>query len=59
MLSGATEKIKIGLPNIISTDIGPVIDQTAKDKIDNHINIFKSKVLAQSPLDNEKKGKGC
>tara|TARA_B100000686_G_scaffold83251_1_gene90015 strand:+ start:4064 stop:7195 length:3132 start_codon:yes stop_codon:yes gene_type:complete len=56
MLSGATEKIKVGFPNLITTDIGTVIDQTAKDKIVNHIKMFKSKVLAQSPLDIEKKG---
>ena len=56
MLSGATEKIKIGLPNLISTDIGPVIDREAKDKINNHINSFKSKVLAQAPLDVKYKG---
>ena len=56
MLSGATEKINIGLPNLISTDIGPVIDREAKDKINNHINSFKSKVLAQAPLDAKYKG---
>jgi RHH-type proline utilization regulon transcriptional repressor/proline dehydrogenase/delta 1-pyrroline-5-carboxylate dehydrogenase len=56
MLSGATEKINIGLPNLISTDIGPVIDREAKDKINNHINSFKSKVLAQASLDTKYKG---
>ena len=44
MLIGATKKIKIGLPNLLSTDIGPVIDQEAKDRINNHVKSFKSKV---------------
>ena len=56
MLIGATKKIKIGLPNLLSTDIGPVIDQEAKDRINNHVKSFKSKVLAQSPLESKYQG---
>jgi len=56
MLLGATKKIKIGLPNSITTDIGPVIDQDAKDRINKHINSFKSKVLAQAPLETQYNG---
>ena len=37
MLIGATNKIKVGMPNLIDTDIGPVIDIEAKDKIENHL----------------------
>ena len=40
MLKGATKKIKVGLPYLLSTDIGPVIDQEAKDRINNHIQSF-------------------
>ena len=56
MLLGATKKIKIGLPSLITTDIGPVIDLDAKDRINNHINSFNSKVLVQAPLENQHKG---
>ena len=56
MLIGATKKIKIGLPNLLSTDIGPVIDQEAKDRINNHVKYFKSKVLSQSPLESKYQG---
>ena len=56
MLIGATKKIKIGLPNLLSTDIGPVIDQEAKDRINNHVKSFKSKVLSQSPLESKYQG---
>ena len=56
MLIGATKKIKIGLPNLLSTDIGPVIDQEAMDRINNHVKYFKSKVLAQSPLESKYQG---
>jgi RHH-type proline utilization regulon transcriptional repressor/proline dehydrogenase/delta 1-pyrroline-5-carboxylate dehydrogenase len=41
---------------LINTDIGPVIDQEAKDNINKHINSFKTKVLAQTPLDIKYKG---
>ena len=47
MLIGATNKIKVGMPNLIDTDIGPVIDIEAKDKIENHLNKFKNKILVQ------------
>jgi len=56
MLLGATKKIKIGLPHLMSTDIGPVIDLKAKERINNHINSFKSKVLVQAPLEKEHNG---
>ena len=56
MLIGATKKIKIGLPNLLSTDIGPVIDQEAKDRINNHVKSFKSKVLSQSSLESKYQG---
>ena len=36
MLFGAMDELRIGNPWLLSTDIGPVIDQAAKDKIENH-----------------------
>ena len=56
MLIGATHKIKIGLPNLIETDIGPVIDFNSKKNIENHINKFKNKILTSSHFDKDLNG---
>ena len=56
MLIGATKKIKVGLPYLLSTDIGPVIDQEAKDRINNHIQSFSGKVLVRTPISKENNG---
>lgn len=37
LLKGAMAELKVGVPTSFSTDVGPVIDQTAKDKLDAHI----------------------
>ena len=36
MLFGAMDELRVGDPWLLSTDIGPVIDQAAKSKIENH-----------------------
>lgn len=41
MLYGAMDELIISDPWLFSTDIGPVIDQTAQDKISNYVNIAK------------------
>ena len=51
MLIGATKKIKVGLPHLIETDVGPLIDLDAKNKINNHIEKFREKVLVMCDLD--------
>ena len=56
MLIGATNKIKVGMPNLIDTDIGPAIDIEAKDKIENHLNKFKNKILVQGNYDQNLNG---
>ena len=56
MLIGATNKIKVGMPNLIDTDIGPVIDIEAKDKIENHLNKFKNKILVRGNYDQNLNG---
>ena len=56
MLIGAAKKIKIGLPNMIDTDIGPVIDLDAKNKINNHINKFEKKILGAGNYKYDLKG---
>jgi len=36
MLFGAMDELRVGDPWLLATDIGPVIDQAAKTKIENH-----------------------
>lgn len=36
MLAGAMDELKIGEPRLLSTDIGPVIDEDAKKILDDH-----------------------
>ncbi|MCE0495119.1 bifunctional proline dehydrogenase/L-glutamate gamma-semialdehyde dehydrogenase PutA [Vibrio salinus] len=52
LIEGAMNELSIGLPYLHSTDVGPVIDKTAKDKLLAHISeMTKSqKLLAQVKL---------
>ncbi|WP_232368840.1 trifunctional transcriptional regulator/proline dehydrogenase/L-glutamate gamma-semialdehyde dehydrogenase [Providencia rettgeri] len=43
MLKGAMEECRMGNPEHISTDIGPVIDSEAKENIDQHIQQMRGK----------------
>ncbi|MCV6603165.1 MAG: bifunctional proline dehydrogenase/L-glutamate gamma-semialdehyde dehydrogenase PutA [Cohaesibacter sp.] len=43
MLKGAMDELELGNPWHWSTDVGPVIDQAAKDKIDAHCAKFAAK----------------
>ena len=40
MLKGAMDTLDVGNPEFLSTDIGPVIDASSKEKIINHIKSF-------------------
>ncbi len=42
MLSGAMDELMVGNPLDFRTDIGPLIDESAKRKIDNHIEEARS-----------------
>lgn len=54
MLKGAMEECRMGDPQHLSTDIGPVIDREAKDNIDQHIQQMRSKgkTIFQAAFDN-------
>ena len=56
MLIGATKKLKVGLPYLLDTDIGPLIDVEAKNKILKHLDRFKEKILFNSELDKNLEG---
>ncbi|WP_196157914.1 bifunctional proline dehydrogenase/L-glutamate gamma-semialdehyde dehydrogenase PutA [Reinekea sp. G2M2-21] len=43
MLFGAMDELSLGDPWYLSTDIGPVIDQTAQQKIERHCQKFANK----------------
>ncbi|WP_068829329.1 trifunctional transcriptional regulator/proline dehydrogenase/L-glutamate gamma-semialdehyde dehydrogenase [Pseudomonas sp. BMS12] len=43
MLKGAMAEYRVGAPERLHTDIGPVIDSEAKDNIDNHIAKLREK----------------
>jgi len=52
MLFGAMEELRLDNPWYLHTDVGPVIDQAAKDKIDHHCQAMaeKGRLLKQMPI---------
>ncbi len=50
MLQGAMAELTLGDPGKIETDIGPVIDQAARDGLLAHIEANRARVLHQLPL---------
>ncbi|OOE35444.1 bifunctional proline dehydrogenase/L-glutamate gamma-semialdehyde dehydrogenase [Salinivibrio kushneri] len=55
LIKGAMAELSVGRPERLSTDVGPVIDQTAKDKLLAHIEQMKrnGKLVTQVPLSAE------
>ena len=55
MLMGAMDELRVGDPWLLSTDIGPVIDSKAKQKIDAHCETFKQqgRLLKQLSISEE------
>ncbi len=53
MLRGAMSELRVDDPSLLSTDVGPVIDQDAKTMLDNHFVKMQreGKLLYQVPLD--------
>lgn len=52
MLKGAMAELKVGNPLLLSTDIGPVIDQQAQEQLQAHIEAMRAeaKILYQTPI---------
>ena len=52
MLKGYMEELKIGDPSLLSTDIGPVIDEDAKQMLQSHFSKMSQEgsLIAQVPL---------
>ncbi|CAH0530384.1 bifunctional proline dehydrogenase/L-glutamate gamma-semialdehyde dehydrogenase PutA [Vibrio hippocampi] len=51
-IKGAMAQLNLGLPYLASTDVGPVIDQTAKTKLEQHIEKMRidATLIYQCPL---------
>ena len=43
MLEGATRELRVGNPELLSTDVGPVIDDEARSTIVKHIDTMRAK----------------
>jgi len=52
MLAGAMAELKVGDPSVLSTDVGPVIDEDAKAMLQGHIARLKAegRLIAETPL---------
>ncbi|MBX7145720.1 MAG: bifunctional proline dehydrogenase/L-glutamate gamma-semialdehyde dehydrogenase PutA [Alphaproteobacteria bacterium] len=56
MLIGAMQELVVGNPALLKTDVGPVIDQKALEKLNQHIIFLKNKgkFLSSTPLSVDK-----
>ncbi|NOL50337.1 trifunctional transcriptional regulator/proline dehydrogenase/L-glutamate gamma-semialdehyde dehydrogenase [Pelistega europaea] len=43
MIKGAMHELRVGNPHVLSTDVGPVIDEQAKAIIDKHVDNMRAK----------------
>ncbi|MBA3666212.1 MAG: bifunctional proline dehydrogenase/L-glutamate gamma-semialdehyde dehydrogenase PutA [Sphingomonas sp.] len=50
MIAGAMKALGVGDPSELTTDVGPVIDEEAKDALDAHLVKLKGKIIAQLEL---------
>ncbi len=55
MIKGAMAELKIGHPAMISSDVGPVIDDNAKQQLEAHIDLMREKatIIAELTLTSE------
>ncbi|MEO9077788.1 MAG: bifunctional proline dehydrogenase/L-glutamate gamma-semialdehyde dehydrogenase PutA [Rhodanobacter sp.] len=60
MLAGAMAELKVGDPGLLSTDVGPVIDEEAKAILVAHAERMdkEAKKIAEAPMDPELTGHG-
>jgi RHH-type proline utilization regulon transcriptional repressor/proline dehydrogenase/delta 1-pyrroline-5-carboxylate dehydrogenase len=53
MLEGAMRELRVGDPADIATDVGPLIDEPARARIDAHLQTLRSQLRCQSALSPE------
>lgn len=51
MLHGAMQELRVGIPDRLATDIGPVIDAEAQKNLQTHIDAMRSKAKSFYTLD--------
>ena len=51
MLHGAMQELRIGVPDQLATDIGPVIDAEAQQQLQTHINAMRSHAVSVYSLE--------
>ncbi|RKF19474.1 bifunctional proline dehydrogenase/L-glutamate gamma-semialdehyde dehydrogenase PutA [Alginatibacterium sediminis] len=58
LLKGAMAQLSVGDPSLLSTDVGPVIDSSAKAKLETHIDVItkEGELIAQSMIPSDLKG---
>lgn len=54
MLTGAMAELVIGDPRVYSTDIGPVIDKLAAQKLQEHINKHRDAIIFQCEISEQR-----
>ena len=61
MLAGAMDEISVGDPGLLSTDVGPVIDERARGMLEEHAERMgrEARLIKQVSLDAERTGQGC
>ncbi|MDR2872529.1 MAG: bifunctional proline dehydrogenase/L-glutamate gamma-semialdehyde dehydrogenase PutA [Xanthomonadaceae bacterium] len=61
MLAGAMAELKIGDPGLLSTDIGPVIDENARSLLQAHTERMEREArwIATAPMDSTLTANGC
>jgi RHH-type proline utilization regulon transcriptional repressor/proline dehydrogenase/delta 1-pyrroline-5-carboxylate dehydrogenase len=53
MLEGAMRELRVGNPAKIATDVGPLIDAEARERIEGHLQRMSARVRCQSTLSSE------
>ncbi|MGB6975906.1 MAG: bifunctional proline dehydrogenase/L-glutamate gamma-semialdehyde dehydrogenase PutA [Gammaproteobacteria bacterium] len=54
LLQGAMQELQIGDPSLLKTDVGPIIDQSAKENLEKHIQYLDKvgHLIYRAPLSN-------
>lgn len=50
MLEGAMKELRLGDPGELSTDVGPVIDEAARTRIENHLERHADRIIYRLPV---------
>jgi RHH-type proline utilization regulon transcriptional repressor/proline dehydrogenase/delta 1-pyrroline-5-carboxylate dehydrogenase len=53
MLEGAMRELRVGNPADIATDVGPLIDEASRARIEAHLQNLRPQVRCQAPLSEE------